>query len=209
MKYLCLLLPLFIIGCALPIVKMDVPGIEKSSSISVKDQRPENEKRGEIFGYLITSSAYGIHRIGDEKLDPPMIQVFRHRVYEKFGVSNPVSELIVHHMVVYYNAKSELRAGALTGVIGAAIASGAKVSVYESLVDRKDFEALAKEEYKRAFYTETENPESATVFVIYIDAEINGKRVFIKTMRPNSAPDGKLPYHHAIDAAIKYFLTHY
>ena len=210
MKSLFLLLILLnVVGCAQPTIKMDVPEIEKSQSITIKDLRPENEKQSELFSYSISNDAYGIYRKGDETLSPPMVQVFRHRAYEKFGSDKLISEIVVHHMVVYYNGKSAMRSGALFGAIGAAISATDDVAIYKSKIDLNDFESVAKEEYKLALYSEKENPEGASVFVIYIDAELNGKRVFVRVMSPSKAPGGEDPYALAVNAAIKYFLEQY
>ena len=44
------------------------------------------------------------------------------------------------------------------------------------------FESLAQEEFKRALYTEAETPNKTNLAFIYIDADINGKRVFTRTI---------------------------
>ena len=112
-------------------------------------------------------------------------------------------------MVVYYNAKSALRVGALFGAIGAVIASTDDVAIYKSQINASDFESIAKEEHKLALYTEKENPEDASVFLIYIDAELDGKRVFVRVMSPSKSPEGKDPYVLAVNATIEYFLAQY
>lgn len=89
------------------------------------------------------------------------------------------------------------------------MASGSTVNLSQSLVDRNLFDAAGGEEYERAFYTEAENPEKASVFVIYIDADVNGKSVFVKTMAPSKAPDGQNPHARAVESAIQYYLSQY
>jgi len=209
MKHLILLIPLLALGCAQPTVKVNIPEIQQSSSLIIKDLRPTSEKENKIFSLSITSSAYGTYRKGEETLNPPMSQILRHRAFEKFKSSAQPLVITLHHMVVYYNAKSALRKGAMGGLIGAAIASGAKVNLLETLADRTEFERLANDEYKRALYTEKENPEKASVFVIYIDAELNGKRTFVKTMAPDKTSDNQNAYASAVEGAIKYFLNQY
>ena len=120
-------------------------------------------------------------------------------------------------MVVYMNLKSQLRGQAIGagvgGIIGTAIASGlnagSTVNISQSIVDRAAFEAGGGDEYERAFCTDEENPNHASVFVIYIDAAINGKRVFVKTLAPTTAPKGEVAYSLAVQSAIQFFLSQY
>jgi Cu2+-containing amine oxidase len=100
----------------------------------------------------------------------------------------------------------------LAGPIGGAIASATKNNVVDgvaSVIDGKEFEASSKEEYKRTLYTEKENPNKASVFIVYLDAEVDGKRVFVKTMTPTKLPEGKNPHIAAVETAIAYFLQQY
>ena len=216
MKRLLLILPIFLSACAPAPVRVDMPGTDQSASVPVEDLRSADEKKSEIFSLMITSSGYGIYRKGDDSLDPPMTQVFRRLAYER--IANGQSPIItIYHMVVYMNAKSELRRGAVAGgiggLIGGAIAAGMSVgnsvNVSQSVVDRTQFENAPADEYQRAFYTDAENPEHASVFVIYIDAAVNGKRVFVKTMAPTKAPEGQNAYSLAIQSSIQYYLSQY
>jgi len=204
---LLIILPLLTIGCASPVIK--IPDIEKSNSIVINDLRPESEKQSEIFSYSISNDAYGIYRKGDSDMVPPKPKVLRHRAYEKFSDNNLLSEINIYHMVVYWNNTSALRTGVFFGAIGAAVATTNDASMNISRVDRKVFESLASEEYKRALYTKEENPESASVYVIYIDAEINGKRMFIRAMTPSTTAEGDDAHAIAVDSTVNYFLNQY
>jgi hypothetical protein len=210
MRKWLLLLPLLMLGCTPPITKVDIPNISKSSSVAVEDVRPELEKKNEILSLLVISGAYGIYRKGDETVDPPMIRILQHRAFEKFGNSTPNLKLKLHHMVTYLNRKSELRKGVFFGAIGAAVASANRKNLMASeIVDPKKFEEANTEEYTRALYTEQENPDKTSVFVVYIESEINGKRVFTKTMSSTKVPEGQIPHTSAIEAAIEYHLAQY
>lgn len=119
-------------------------------------------------------------------------------------------------MVVYMNLQSELKRGGVGaifgGAIGSAIALGTKdntVNSINSLVNKEEFEGMLADEYLRATYTEGENPNEASVYVTYIDAEINGKRSFVKSMTPTITPDGVNGHVASIESAINYFLEHY
>ncbi|MBS0515633.1 MAG: hypothetical protein JSS16_09180 [Proteobacteria bacterium] len=216
MKLLLLICPLLLIACTPQAVRMDLPGTDESTSIPIKDVRPSSEKESGHFSLVITSSAYGIYRKGDATLNPPMIQIFRRLAFEKFGDATKPLDISVHHMVVYVNMKSEFRKmaalGTIGGAVGGAIAGGtvgSTVNLSQTLVDRTHFEDEEIEEHERAFYTDAANPEHASVFVIYIDAEINGKRTFVKTMAPTKTQDKQDGYVAAVKSAIGYFLSYY
>jgi len=215
-SFLFLFLSLLVFGCAHSVTKINIPDITKSESVLLKDLRPENESSNEIFSYLITSDAYGINRIGITNMVPTMTRLLQHRVYEKFGTSTHPIEIIVHHMVIYSNSQSRMKTGILAGtiagplgVLASAGLSDNNVTLYSTIVDPINFESTAKDEYKRALYTEKENPNKAIVVITYIDAEINGKRVFIKTMSPADLPDNQNPFIYSVESAIKYYLDQY
>jgi len=207
---------IFLSGCAAQVTQLNVADIEKSSAIPVKDERPETEKQKEIFSLLISSDAYGIYRIADEVLAPPAIRLFQHRAYEKFAASTSPLDIKVNHFVIYQNVQSELRRSAIGAGIGGAIgalAAGSATTdpagVSSSLADIKSFDALEKDEFKRALYSENENPGKGSVAVIYIDTEINGRRVFTRSIAPLKAQNSENPFISGLEASIKYHLAQY
>ncbi len=207
MKRALLLLPLLFLACASPVATLQVPTLAKSEGTVVKDLRPANEKTNEMFSLMVTSEAYGLYRKGDESHVPTAIRLFQHRAFEKLGAEGKPLEITVHHFAVYLNMKSQLRSSAAFGVIGAGLASKNKVTAAHALADAKAFENVGKDEYKRALFTEQENPEKASAFVIYIDAEVGGKRVFTRSLVPLAVAEGKVPHTEALEAAIGYFLS--
>jgi hypothetical protein len=220
MKKFAIILPLLLTACASApkATHIDMPGADLSTSVSVTDLRPASEKENKIFSLLISSDGYGIYRKGDNTLDPPITQLFRRSSYERLGMNDDASSSItIHHLVVYLNAKSQLRRGAmfaaLGGPIGAAIGAGTSkpitTGISQSVIGRDAFEKSQDNEYERAFFTEAENPQRASVFVIYIDATIRGKRVSVKSMSMASAPEGKNAYSIAVQSAIDYYLSQY
>jgi len=205
---------LIVIGCAAN-TKVEVPNIEKSSSLELVDLRPQSEKVDKTFSFAITSEAYGIYRRGDRHLNPSMVRIFQHRVFEKFAEIEEVPAVKLHHFVAYQNIKSELRRGVtgglIGGVVGAGIVSGTQkygIDGLASITTTEDFNAFEKE-YKRALYTEEENPGKVSVFNVYLEAEIDGKRAFIKTMTPIRLPGHKNSFLAAVETAIAYFLDQY
>ncbi|WP_244073792.1 MULTISPECIES: hypothetical protein [unclassified Nitrosomonas] len=217
MRLLILLLSsMFFVGCAAPIVKVDIPNIKESDAANVADLRPASEKENKIFSLAITSEAYGTYRRGDARLNPPVTRILQHRAYEKFNATGEIPKIKIHHLVVYANLKSELRrdvtGGFLGGLIGAGIASATQKNVVDgiaSVMSEEEFRSLGDEEYKRTLYTEKENPNKASVFIVYLDAEVNGKRTVVKTMTPTKLADGKNPHLAAVETAIAYFLQQY
>jgi hypothetical protein len=76
------------------------------------------------------------------------------------------------------------------------------------LVDRAAFDAMTGEsEWKRGTCSATENPKKGAVFVTYVDAEVNGKRAFVRVVSPLAAPAGKVPYVEAVESSIQALLS--
>jgi len=209
-KLLVLLFPLVLAACATgPAPKVDIPEIDKSRSVVMHDVRPATETQSEIFSYLITSERYGVIRMAEVKTDPLPLRLFQHRVYERLGAKGPL-DVTVNHLVVYLNQQGQFRAGALGGLIGLAIVSGREASMSSSVLDTAAFEsAKGDDEFKRGLFTKEENPQNASVLVVYLDATINGKRVTTKTITPLKQPEGKVPYLVALESATSFFLSQY
>ena len=204
-------------GCATKAPSMlNVQGGEQSEKLVVPDLRPAVEKQGEMFSLLITSDAYGIRRLDEAATTPSAVRLLQHRTFEVLGSQAGMSSLKVRHLVVYQNAQSTLRRGALGaglgGVIGA-VAAGATAGEYSgvknSLADEKSFEAQASSEFKRALYTEAENPSRGSVYVVFIETELNGKHVFTRTLAPVKQDKGQDALAMALESSVKYHLAQY
>lgn len=216
--FLLLCLPFLIFGCAPKVSKINIPEMNQSEFVVLKDLRPESESSDEIFSYLITSDAYGINRV-NVRMVPIMTRLLQHRIYENFGNSNDPIEVTVHHMVVYLNMQAQMKknilAGSIGGVVGMLATAGVSnnyVALHSTIVDPIYFESTAKNEYKRGLYTVEENPNKANVIITYIDAKINNKRVSIKTISPTDLPENlenQDPFINAVEAAIHYYLEQY
>lgn len=211
MRALVLLSSLFLFGCAQQVIKMDVTNIDRSTNVVVKDLRPASEKEREQFSYSITSSAYGISRVADTALDPSAIRVLQHRVFEKFGADGKPLTLTVYHFVIYANGKASMRSLAIGGALGALVSSSSTTtssgSFFGTLANRQTFDAQLKEEHERAFTTEKESVGDSNVYAIYIDADINGKRTFTKTISPATYNEKKNSLASAVEASINYFVA--
>lgn len=216
-KLLLALLAVVVTGCATQVTTLNVPNIERSNSVQVTDLRPQSEKQGEIFSLSISNDAYAIYRVADGALTPNSIRLLQHRAFEKFSNGAGPFDVKVHHLVIYRNLQAELRRGAifagLGGVIGAALASQVttdQAGMSTSLVDGKTFESLAAEaEYKRALYTEQENPGRGSVHVIYIETEIQGKKVFTRTIVPIKTDDRGESLVVALEESIRLHQSRY
>lgn len=216
--FLLLCLPFLIFGCAPKVSKINIPEMNQSEFVVLKDLRPESESSDEIFSYLIASDAYGINRV-NVRMVPIMTRLLQHRIYENFGNSNDPIEVTVHHMVVYLNMQAQMKknilAGSIGGVVGMLATAGVSnnyVALHSTIVDPIYFESTAKNEYKRGLYTVEENPNKANVIITYIDAKINNKRVSIKTISPTDLPENlenQDPFINAVEAAIHYYLEQY
>lgn len=195
------------------------------ASVSVKDLRPPTEKESKMFSLLVTSGAYGIERVGDGALDIAMPQAFGRFAYDKLGRNGQPMAISVYHMVVYMNNKAALRASALSmgvmaavgGAVGGAIAGAVSTAPGQvrstegthSWVDQARFDSL-DDEYERAFLTKDINGGKAFSFIIYMDADINGKRMFTKSVVPvQYDQDRKSNYNLAVTEAFQYWLTEF
>ncbi|TDU23304.1 hypothetical protein DFR24_4828 [Panacagrimonas perspica] len=178
----------------------------------MRDYRPVTERESTIFSTLITRAGYGIYRTGEDKMSPTGMYLLRRKAQQKLGADGkkPLA-ITVHHLVVYVNAKTQLRkttmGGVVAGAVGGAVVAQSMdkmtVNLSQSVIDSTKF-TYVENEYERAFYTEEENLNRATVYVIYIEADINGKRTFTKTMA-----SAKEPFPVVIEASVDYFLSHY
>ncbi|RUL72202.1 hypothetical protein [Dyella choica] len=211
-RYFAVLLMLACTGCA-P-VKVNVPDIAKSDSLQVADMRPSSEKEKKLFSLLITSSEYGIIRMGDGKLSPPPVRLLQYQAFQKFSTANPLPKVTVNHFVIYVNAKSQLRSGAVGagvgGMVGAMIGNSIAnhdTSSMTRVIDENAFDV--SEEYRRGFYTSSENPDRASVFVIYLDTDIDGKNVFTRTVASMQKHGDEDPLSNAVQLAIRNHLDHY
>jgi hypothetical protein len=207
---------IFLSGCAAPVYKHDVQGLQRSEAINFVDARPKAESEQKLFSALITSDAYATYRYSTSTLDPSAVRLFQHKIYEKFhGNVTPV-DVKVYHFVSYMNLQSSFRRtaiGSIFGGVGAAVAAGTQnynADFKVADVNREIFDAITDDnEYTKSFFSEQENPSKAPVFIVYIDADINGKRSFIRGISPTTRNDGKNSYLYVVENTISSFLSKY
>jgi hypothetical protein len=216
-KLLIALLAVTCAACAPVVTKVNIPDIGKSDAVQLTDMRPPSEKEHEIFSLLVTSKEYGIWRVGDVQLAPPPLKLLQYEFAKQPNAGNATPKVVVRHFVVYANMQSQLRRGAvgagiggvIGGLIGNAIANHGE-NALTSNVDEQAFDAMATEEYKRGLFTAAEDPNKASVFIVYIDTEINGVRVFTRTIAPAIAKKGgQPPLADAVELAIRNQLAKY
>lgn len=211
-----LLVPLLLCACAsAPPPKVEVTDVAKSQAATLVDLHPAGENKREAFSYLITSERYGIFRNGDVVTDPPALRLLQHRVFERLGGQGPLT-IKVHHFVVYQNLQSTLKAGALGSIFGPLGAAAAASSVKNDLggsaavVDPALFADTAGDnEWKRGVMSAEENPTNAAALITWLDVDINGKRVFVRSVSPMKVPEGKVPYVVALEAAFDMLLKQF
>lgn len=213
-QLLALILLTALAGCATGPVRLPVDNLAASEQARIEDVRPATEATREIFSLMITNDRYGYFRLAQDLTDPTGPRLFAHMLQEKYA-PNPVPATKLHHFVVYMNNRAELKRGALgalAGPIGALIATSTikrEGEVTHTLVTPESFDALAGEnEYKRAFYSDTELKPGTSALVVFIESETEGKRRFTRTVSPfKPAQAGeKIPLHRAFEAAIQYHL---
>lgn len=213
MKYYVIAALILLSGCATQVATTNIPNIESSNSLKITDMRPEKEKEGEIFSVSVSNDAYATYRVSDSSVAPPATRIFQHRAFEKFNKND--TNIKLHHFVVYRNHQAEYRRSSLItamGMVGEAISGDPIVSrdgVATSLVDQNSFTSTADTEFKRALYSEKENPGRGSIHIVYIETEINGKRVFSRTLTPIKKDSTKDPLVYAIEEASRFHLSQY
>ena len=215
-RAMMVLLSLVCTACAPVATKVNVPDIAKSDAMTVQDMRPASEKAKNIFSYSVSSDEYGIIRTGDQRLSPSPVRLLQYQAFEKFNGAGGAPELDVRHFVVYQNSQLQLKAattgGVVGGLIGALIANAVTdhdLQAQTRLIDENTFDRSVNEEYQRGVYTKTENPDKAAVYIVYIDTDIGGKRVFTRTIAPVHKHGEEDSLAAAVQLAIKNHLARY
>jgi hypothetical protein len=215
-RYIVVLWMLACTGCAPVTTKVNLPDIGKSDSLSISDMRPASEKERKIFSFLTSSDKYGIVREGDTRLSPSPVRLLQYQVFDKFNASGHLPKVAIYHFVVYQNTKvqrvAETTGVVVGGLIGALIAQSITdhdVPASTQLFDEKTFNAQSSDEYQHGLFTKSENPKKGAVYIVYIDTDINGKKVFTRTIAPIHKHGDQDPLASAIQLAIKNHLDHY
>lgn len=216
MKRILILAAIALGGCAAPVTKLHIAGLDRSDKVPVSDLRPKIESEGESFSGNIFSDAYALYRIADSAVFPPAVRLLSHRAFERFGGLADATELKVRHFVVYRNLQAELRRVAIGsgigGVLGAVAVGPAVTASNGTSKIVNDLAAplsVGMDEYKRALYTEAENPGKGSVYIVYIETELKSKRVFTRTVAPVKSKEGEMPLGMAVEAAIAFHLGQY
>ena len=215
-QYIVVLWMLACTGCAPVVTKVNLPDIAKSNSLSVSDMRPASEKERKMFSLLVSNDKYGIVRTGDARLSPSPLRLLQYQAFDKFNASGHLPKVGVYHFVVYQNTKAQLLAettGAVAGgLIGALIAQSITdhdVPASTRFFDEETFDTQSSDEYQLGLFTKSENPKKGAVYIIYIDTDVDGKKVFTRTIAPIHKHGDQDPLASAVQLAIKNHLDHY
>jgi hypothetical protein len=214
MKRLLVVLLLLLGGCQTAPQQLSLENLDRSATLAIEDARPSSEREKATFSHFIHRPGYGILRMGDEVIQPGPVRLFQHRAHQQLPDLSSSTRLKIHHFVVYANMQATLRQQAVTGPFGGLVAAIVAVNTQPfksmdaprfSSFKVEDFESLAQEEYKRAYYSTEENPGHGSVLVVYIDTEINGQRTATRTISPYE----KTGYVRTLEAAIDAHLRNY
>lgn len=203
-------------ACAPVVTKINIPDIGKSDAVAVSDMRPVTERASKIFSLSIFSKQYGIYRVGDDSLSPSTVKLLQYQVAKQSPAGETPPKVVVYHFVVYKNLQSQLRhasvgaavGGVLGGVIGGAM-TGHDEMAHSRIVDEKTFDSEASEEYKRGLYTKAEDPNKVSVYIVYIETGIDGKRIFTRTIATAIPKGNDNPLVDAVQMAIRNQLARY
>ncbi|MFT7722861.1 MAG: hypothetical protein QM788_08510 [Roseateles sp.] len=174
-----------LVGCATPTPPIAVSNLAASEAFRLTDLRPGKESVQEGFSYLVTNKAYGKFRIAPTDVQPAPMRLLQHRIFEALPADRRSAEVKVHHFVVYMNMEvmgKGVAAGAVGGLVGALLADAMQAKGQADSIsasDRSAFDAATGEqEWMRAIYTSEENPNDRVCHIVYIETELDGKRVF-------------------------------
>jgi hypothetical protein len=133
--------------------------------IALVDSRPAEEKEAKILSLLVSSSDYGIYRLGDSQIIPDRMEYLKEQLSIKAGNKIKTSTVTVKNFSIYRDVQYAMRNTAVS--IGLSSASAAlQTSGY-----------LEKQEYT-TYYPSRPNDNSApegfikTEIVIEIDSKI-------------------------------------
>ena len=185
--------------------------LEKSRGVSVQDLRPAEEKKPETFSYLVSSERYGIYRLGDISTSPSALRLLQHSAYERLSANGAI-EIKVHHLAAYQNLQSMFRAGVL-GTMRSYIAAGIASNDVEFSVrtaEPAEFAATSGDkEWKRGTNTEEENLSHGTSLTLWLDVEINGKRVMVHAVGPMKEFADPNQYMAALESSYSFLLQQF
>ncbi|MBL8325307.1 MAG: hypothetical protein JNJ89_10160 [Rubrivivax sp.] len=199
-------------GCAAPPMVVPVAGLEASARVALTDLRPATEREGRLFAMLPLQPGFGVARIGEDRLSPPPMRLLQHRVFERAGAQPPAA-VKVHHLAIYQNNAVAAMRAAFATAGGASLqrATGTidddAARAVNNLVAAERFEALTgDDEWKRGAYDRRENPGHAPALIVLVETEIDGTRVFTRTLYKTMLHEaGALP--RAVAAALDYHLA--
>jgi len=166
-----------------------VSGTDGSAKFSVRDLRPSTEKESKTFSSSMANEAYGISRVGDDVVNSPVALLFR-RAFEKLDAPMEPDSVTLHHLVIYRSFKSrqaEVSVDAVSNRVETILvreSSGLPAGMSSAVVSGDVFEAAGSREWLRGRCGASENPSNAVCYVVFIDAELAGKRMTTRTVYP-------------------------
>lgn len=210
-QYILALCMLACVGCTATTSKLTAKDLAASDALTVVDARPESEKETKMFSAWASSKEFGVNRIGDKKMSPKPIRLLQHMAFEKYAASGRLPTITVRHLVIYQNVRTELRANAINQALGGllgALAADASVrndsAMHTITADERSFDSA--EEYTRGNFNTWEKEQKGSALVIYIGTEIDGKKVFTRSVIPFVSRDGQ---KDGLEQVIKSHLAHY
>lgn len=204
----------FLYGCAAPTPPFAVNALDKSVALQIEDRRPAFENQSETFTHLITNEAYGTSRVGIETFVPSPLRLFQHRLFEHFSKRASPPSVTVRHFAIYRNMEAfgkGVAGGAAAGAVGAIVLSkeraGEPMGTVHKTLTIDEFKSLSTPEWRLATFAAQENPSKAICYIVYIDAEIEGRRLITKTLVPTKLDEFNTVMPKAVEAAVQYYLS--
>lgn len=191
--------------------------LDPSNSVTIQDTHPLDENKSEAFSYLVSSERYDLFRLGFVAQNPSALRLLQQRANEHFGSQKSVT-IKIHHFAAYQNLQKSLRTSALNSTLTVMRVpytinqpDGNQFSNTISIINPEWFEKTSGDnEWQRGIPTPEETPTNGACLIIWLDVEINGKRLFLRSVSPSAkAEEIKKSYALALESTYSYLLKQF
>lgn len=188
MKKLLVLATVILTGCTMhPVVSLPDYEDSTSQSITIIDERSEDEKRTEVLSLLITDCSYGIARIGDDNVKPNRLEYLKQRLSGVESIST--SKITVKEFSIYRNHQINLRGGVDPD------AEGIVAGILERL------ECFSDSTYAGGYNIE-ENPKGVNAAIVKIVVDVDGQIFESRAIHLAPETPGAFPEAHDVWADV-------
>jgi hypothetical protein len=184
------------LGCTIhPVFNLTPIRVNPAAAVAIDDERPAIERDSEILSLFVTSCAYGIAQMGDDKTIPDRTTYLKQALGGSLGDRLTRKAVTLKSFAIYRNNQASLRNGnpAKAGLLTAAITNS--------------IECYAKKE-QRGGYDPGENPDGTNAVVIDLVVSVGAKDFRARVVEPAPGTASDFPgtpdlWERAVDLAMK------